>query len=209
MKTDQLMTVNFKHGNLQIFHNSHMGKLSDAFDIGNKYRVINGKPLLYMIPWLKMTQVQEYMALVEKEVGSPVKITKTGKNGGTWVHLYILLDAAMYLSAEFKLDVIKTFVEGKLLINRNDSGDEFIKLNGVVADNAQALFGKPAHSGHFVGMAKILRDRILQSEGHQGWNYATSAELTERVRIENAVSKLIEHGLVKDWEHLKVLLATF
>lgn len=209
MKTDQLMTVSFKHGDMQIFHKTNIGKLADVFAIGNQYRGNAGQPPLHMAPWLAMTQVKEYIAFVEKEVGSPVKITKTGKNGGTWVHLYILLDAAMYLSAEFKFDVIKTFVEGKLLINRNDSGDEFIKLNGVVTDNAQALFGKPAHSGHFIGMAKILRDRILQSEGHQGWNYATSAELTERVRIENAVSKLIEHGLVKDWEHLKVLLATF
>ena len=64
-----------------------------------------------------------------KTIESPLITTKRGKGGGTWAHLYILLDAAARLDPQFKHKMYKTFVEGKLLQWRDDGGDEFINLN--------------------------------------------------------------------------------
>ncbi len=41
--------------------------------------------------------------------------TKRGKGGGTWGHLYIMLDLATQLDANFKVLVFETFINPKYL----------------------------------------------------------------------------------------------
>ena len=45
---------------------------------------------------------------------------KRGKNGGTWMHPYLFIDFAMFLSAEFKLQCIK-WLHDNLLILRDET----------------------------------------------------------------------------------------
>ena len=63
---------------------------------------------------------------------SSLFVTKRGKGGGTWAHLYILLDAATFLDPDFKYQVYKTFVEGKLLQHRDESGDRYKPFNMAI-----------------------------------------------------------------------------
>ncbi len=39
--------------------------------------------------------------------------SKRGKGGGTWGHLYIMLDLATQLDSDFKVLVFETFIKGK------------------------------------------------------------------------------------------------
>ncbi len=55
--------------------------------------------------------------------------TKRGKGGGTWGHLYIMLDLATQLDANFKVLVFETFIKSKILEWRDLGGDNYILLN--------------------------------------------------------------------------------
>jgi hypothetical protein len=136
MKTNQIMTVTLLDGALEIGHLDMFGDLNAIFSIGNRMRVSKGLPLIRIEQWRTLTGVKEFMKRVGEEIGEPALRTARGKSGGIKAHLYILLDAAAYLSADLKLEMYKKFVEGKLLEWRDRSGDNFIELNASLALNA-------------------------------------------------------------------------
>lgn len=202
---DTLMTVAFKGGNLRINHKTMMGDIQEVFSIGNHYRLAAGLPVLPMATWIQRQDVKGYIDYLTVLNGEPAVARKKGKGGGTFAHLYVLLDAAASLSAEFKHEVYTTFMTHQLLAGREASGEEFKALNSALVKYSDNLLGKDAHQGHFIQMAKQIRSRILPGE-HLGWNFADAYQLHERSRIEQSLTKLMELGLVRDWEHLKELV---
>lgn len=199
---NQRMTVPFKNGELQIDHKTRMGDMAGLFILGNKYRALNSKPLIYVDKYLALDATKEFIEEVSKELGTPSVVRKKGKSGGTWAHLKVLLDAAMYMDAGFKSEVIDIFITNNILKWRDVAGEEFKQLNSQILICAEEVFGKPAHTGHYTNIAKIIRNRILPEE-HLGWNFANSLQLTERARIENQIVAFLKMGVVRDWEHLK------
>lgn len=61
----------------------------------------------------------------------PIIETKRGKNGGTWVHPYLFLDFAMWLSPKFKLWAM-SIIEDKLIELRNEAGDRFNDMTAAL-----------------------------------------------------------------------------
>ncbi len=59
MKTDQLMSVSFPNGTIDIFHKSQMGNLKQVFILGNKYRLDQGQEYLRLDNFLKQDQIQK------------------------------------------------------------------------------------------------------------------------------------------------------
>ena len=129
------MRVTIGEHTLPIGHKNMMGSLTEVWKIGNAYRTKRGLPELDLSNWLRSPETLEYVKVVEddlnfksvfstdlssrgttlaKTIESPLITTKRGKGGGTWAHLYILLDAAARLDPQFKHKMYKTFVEGKL-----------------------------------------------------------------------------------------------
>lgn len=204
MKENHLMSVHLKHGELKIGSRDLFGSLSDLFVVGNKYRMDKKMTAARLDLYLGLTCTQDYLSYLSsaENIETPIK-TKRGKGGGTWAHLYVLIDAAMYLSPELKTEIIKIFVNQRLLQIRNDSSDNFIELNAQLVLSAQDVFGKEAHNGHFINLSKIIKNRVL-NDGQQ-WNNVTSDLLNERARIEQALTAILRLGLVRDWEHLKEL----
>jgi hypothetical protein len=201
MKTNQIMTVTLLDGTLEIGHLDMFGDLNALFIIGNRHRTLLGLPLIRVEIWRTLTGVKEFIERVGIEIGEPALRTKAGKSGGIKAHLYILLDAAAYLSADLKLEMYKKFVEGKLLEWRDRSGDNFIELNASLALNAIDVLGKDAHKGHFITLAKSIKNRCEVED----WNLATPQQLRLRTHIEESLSTMLKVGVVKDWEHLKKL----
>ena len=139
-------------------------------------------------------------------VKSPLIKTKRGRYGGTWAHLYILLDAAMHLDAKLRLEMIKLFIESKLLEWRDHSGNEFIALNlaldayipgrdKVEGDNRKWLY---------INVAKKIKEKILQ-EG-EDWNNATPEQLELRTKYERELISFLRMELVRDEQHLFELI---
>ena len=238
MQTNQTMTVTIGHNVFSIDHKTMMGNLNQFWDCGNAYRIEKGLPAKHLENWVRSSETAEYVAVVEKElfgfksvdstdyknssglVGTITKTstlfrTKRGKGGGTWAHLYILLDAATFLDPDFKFQVYKTFVEGKLLQHRDESGDRYKPFNMAI-DQLPDRVGKD-NKWLYINAANLLAERIglpavsempVDDKGKplNRWNAATAHQLSERADAEKMLTGMVQFGVVRDWEHLKELI---
>jgi len=230
-----MMTVNFGGHKMQIEHKTGMGNLTELWAIGNAYRQQRGIEPLDLDLWMRRPQTEEFVRVVEynlnienkddskhcesqklefvsknkgrvDKVKSPLIKTKRGRYGGTWANLYLLIDAATYLDAQFKFEVYETFITNKLLEWRDHSGNEFIALNlaldayipgrdKVEGDNRKWLY---------INVAKKIKEKILQ-EG-EDWNNATPEQLELRTKYERELISFLRMELVRDEQHLFELI---
>ena len=225
MKTNQLMQVRIGDHVLPIEHKTMVGSLTEVWKIGNTYRKMRGLNELDLSHWLRSPETLEYIQVVERDLGfesaesadyevvnsalthtitSPLIKTKRGKGGGTWAHLYILLDAAARLDPNFKHQMYKTFVEGRILQWREDSGDEFINLNIAIDAYLPEREGKD-NTGIFIQVARQLKAKILN--GEEVWNTATFNQLEKRAKIEKDLCGFLKLGMIRNYEHLKEVIA--
>ena len=238
MQTNQTMTVAIGHNVFSIDHKTMMGNLNQFWDCGNAYRIERGLPAKHLDNWVRSAETAEYAAAVEKKLfgfksviithldsnpnmvesitkTSPLFKTKRGKGGGTWAHLYILLDAATFLDPDFKVEVYSTFIEGKLLQHRDESGDRYKPFNMAI-DQLPDRVGKD-NQWLYKHAANLLAERIglpavsempVDDKGKpmNRWNAATAHQLSERADAEKMLTGMIQFGVVRDWEHLQELV---
>lgn len=230
MKTNQLMQVTIGSYSQSIEHKTMMGHLNALWDHGNGLRAIKGLAPLQMKDWLMSNQTRELVdalnkkylfpnsgnstitkvdsrgrsSLVDLTSNTPFIKTKRGTGGGTWVHLYLMLDAAAWLDADFKLQLYDTFINNKILQWREDSGDEFINLNIAIDAYLPEREGKE-NTGIFIQVAKQLKEKIL-NEGAV-WNTANFNQLEKRAKIEKDLCGFLKLGMIRNYEHLKEVIA--
>jgi hypothetical protein len=182
------------------------GNLNTLWAYGNGLRILRGVDQLSLKEWLRSSETLEFLNVLseDKEITSPLIKTKRGKGGGTWAHLYILLDAAARLDPNFKHQMYKTFVEGRILQWREDSGDEFINLNIAIDAYLPEREGKE-NTGIFIQVAKQLKAKILN--GEEVWNTATFNQLEKRAKIEKDLCGFLKLGMIRNYEHLKEVIA--
>jgi hypothetical protein len=208
MKTNQVMTVAFDHGTISIEHKTSMGDLADVFTIGNRHRGLAGKYPANITHFCNSVGTKAFIAAVAKRLNvGPETLLYTkgkGKSSRVIANIFIIIYAAEYLSPDFHVEVIDTFINANILSWRDESGDSFKWLNDTITDLASDVLMKPAHKGHFITIAKIVNSRIGSAID---WNLATAAQLKERDRIEQALVTILKLGLVTDWEHLKQIAA--
>jgi hypothetical protein len=219
------MRVTIGEHTLPIGHKNMMGSLTEVWKIGNAYRTKRGLPELDLSNWLRSPETLEYVKVVEddlnfksvastdlsskgttlaKTIESPLITTKRGKGGGTWAHLYILLDAAARLDPQFKHKMYKTFVEGKLLQWRDDGGDEFINLNIAIDAYLPERDGMD-NVNVFIYVAKQLKAKILSP--YDTWNTASLPQLEKRARLEKDLCNYLRLGMIRNYDHLKEVIA--
>ena len=230
MKTNQLMQVTIGQYTQPIEHKTMMGHLNALWDYGNGLRALKGLAPLDQKDWLRSPQTRElFLALqrkhgtqdvigvmppLEKDEKGRTKIsditkdnpfikTKRGTGGGTWVHLYLLLDAASWLDADFKLELYDTFINNKILQWREDGGDEFINLNIAIDAYLPEREGKD-NTGIFIQVAKQLKAKILSSE--DTWNTASFPQLEKRAKLEKDLCNYLRLGMIRNYEHLKEVI---
>jgi hypothetical protein len=229
MKTNQLMQVAIGDFRLPIEHKTMMGSLTELWNYGNSIRLSKGLGALDLSNYLRQSETLEFLQVVETKVNSEyVKptdfeiveregqnryelvgpkltcvTTKRGKGGGTWAHLYVLLDAASRLDANFKFMVYDTFVNHKILQWRDDSGDEFKNLNIAIDAYLTDRQGKDNH-WLYVNSAKMLKAKI-KPDGDT-WNTANYDQLERRTKLESKLVDFLKMGLVRDWDHLKEVI---
>lgn len=113
---------------------------------------------------------------------------KRGKNGGTWLHPYLFMDFAMWLSPEFKLTCIK-WIYDKLIQVRDEAGESFKEVNA-------ALFDRKPNSAHFEysNEAKMINKVVFGSPDSDQRNSATELQLEMLKTLQRADVKLIQRG---------------
>jgi hypothetical protein len=122
------------------------------------------------------------------ELENPLISTKRGKNGGTWMHPYLFIDFAMWLSPEFKASVIK-WVYDNLIVLRIESGDGFKDVN-------QALFDTKPNSAPFTyaNEAKMINKIVFGTPDRDQRNTATEDQLSLLKSLQKADKQLILDG---------------
>jgi len=131
--------------------------------------------------------------------------TKKGKNGGTWMHPYLMMDFGMWLSPQFKVTVLRWFYDNVVLF-RNECGSEY----KLVTD---ALFEKDPKTPPFLYSreANMLNTLVFGCARKNQRNKATEDQLALLKALQRADSKLIKDGLghYERFEKLKELKASF
>lgn len=231
MKTNQLMQVTIGQYTQPIEHKTMMGHLNALWDYGNGLRALKGLTPLNQNDWLSSQQTRELLLALNRKFNTgnaisedpifetdsrgrtkiseitknnPFIRTKRGTGGGTWVHLYLLLDAAAWLDADFKLELYDTFINNKILQWREDGGDEFINLN-IAIDAYLPERGDKDNTGIFIQVAKQLKAKILSPD--DTWNTASFPQLEKRAKLEKDLCNYLRLGMIRNYEHLKEVIS--
>ena len=216
------MLLQFDDKTLAVEHKTKMGSLTELWAIGNSIRESKGLPQLDIRNYLRSQETLELVQAIERKQGfkgvdtTPLKNsagmlaetiqstlirTKRGRyGGGTWAHLYILLDAASRMDADFKVRMYDILVEGKLLEWRDDSGDSFKALNVVLDLTIVKETGNRPETWVYKDVAKAIKDNVKPTGGD--WNTATYDELKRRTNIENQLMTILKLGFIKSFEQL-------
>jgi hypothetical protein len=116
-----------------------------------------------------------------------IETKKGGKEQGTWMHPYMFIDFAMWLSPEFKYNTIK-WVHDNLIQIRISSGDNYVAMCAAFSRRYREIFGEPAPSKMFQREAERIRE--IMGIGEKPLNEWTETELQLRneLQITNIIS---------------------
>jgi hypothetical protein len=184
--------------------------LNDLIRAGNKWRIENGlQHKTVQQVTTHNVDFQSFLLAASKVYNIPAAdmFTVVGKGGQarTMGHVAIAIFVAEQMSPEFHVQVIKTFIEGKLLEFRELGGTEFKNLNAAIDLYLPDRIGKD-NKGCYINAAKILRKRLIGQEEDVSWAQATVAQIHSRYAAEKYAVQLLSDGFVRDWEHLKEVL---
>lgn len=114
--------------------------------------------------------------------------TKRGKNGGTWMHPYLFIDFAMWLSPEFKVSVIR-WVYDNVIKLRNECGDKFKDVN-------EALFELKPNSAPFTysNEANMINKLVFGTVDKGQRNLASEKQLELLKQMQRLDVGLIKSG---------------
>lgn len=202
MKTNQLMTARFHGLDLHVEHKTTMTSLTDVFTIGNMLRLQEGKKTANLSEYVSANRTREYIQAAANVWGfdpdAAVQVRGRGNTKSTMVHIAIAIHAAEYLSPTFHAEVIKEFIQGRLLQYRDESGDEFISLNKAI-DTLPDRVGL-SNFPLYVNVAKKVKAKV--SPDGESWNTASAHQLRERMEIEQFILRAIEVGLIQTYPQM-------
>ena len=181
------------------------GDLNHLWSHFNSLRVLKGLKSLSQKDWLRRDKTVEFLTYLQhNHPQNPIITTKTGKGGGTWAYYELLIEAAMYLDADFKLELYDTFINNKILQWRDDGGDEFINLNIAIDAYLPERDGMD-NVNVFIYVAKQLKAKILSP--YDTWNTASLPQLEKRARLEKDLCNYLRLGMIRNYDHLKEVIA--
>lgn len=118
---------------------------------------------------------------------------KRGSKGGTYMHPYLFVDFAMWLSPSFRLQAIK-WIYDKLIPMRHLVGDTYKDLTKAIKDNLN-----PADYTDYQREANMINELVFDGRAGQR-NLATEKQLDLLDRLQVADIKLIEKGIVSIYD---------
>ena len=199
------MSIAFSGGEVEVFHKTKMGDLTQLWKAGNQMRAINGKSAANMALWQKSARTQAFVDTVALNIGhAPINVTGRGKSSRTWANIHMMIYAAEYLCTEFHFEVIDSFVQGKILEYRDESGDNYKAMNIAIDDHLPEREGKD-NKGLRIQIARQIKAKVNPTI--VSWNFATADDLKFRADIEADITKFLSMGFVTNYEHLKDLIS--
>jgi len=167
------------------------------------------------LPRVKDRNWIDYKTILKsKQFNHIIKVQHGGKveNRGYYVNLWLMIDIAMMMNEEFKVELIDIFIENKILEYRDAGGDNFKKLNRAIdtLPDRQPHLKPKGNKGVYINIAKLIRDKlnILESRGYnQEEHNAKVQEL--RDKIEDTAVNLIKMKMISSYPQLKTFIINF
>ena len=203
MKTNQLMSIAFGGGDVEVFHKTAMGNLTQLWSAGNVMRVGDGKSMANLTAFLGSAKTIEFMEALKKQGVNPYEVTGRGNTKRTWACIELMIYAAEYLSVSFHVEVIQAFIKGKILEYRDESGDNFKAMNVAIDNFLPEREGKD-NKGVRIQIAKQIKHKV--NPELVSWNLACADDLRYRSQVEDKIASLLSIGVVNNYEHLKELI---
>jgi len=100
-----------------------------------------------------------------------------GRNGGTWMHPYLFVKFAMWLSPKFELNVIKWVYDG-LIDTRHNVGNHYKEMTNAITKVYVEHYKKAPTRDIFSKEADFLNLLVYGSEGGGRRNNSTKKQLT-------------------------------
>lgn len=126
------------------------------------------------------------------------RLTVKGKTPDkVWMHPFLFIDFAMWLSPSFKYDVIK-FVYDELIRYRNEAGDAYREMSESVAK----LSKKGEIQKNIIKVAEAINFIAQNDHSKMIRNQASEIQMKEYVRIEKEIVMLVNKGFIKTFEGL-------
>ena len=124
--------------------------------------------------------------------------TKRGKGGETYMHPYLFVKFAMWLSSDFEVKVIK-WVYDNLIDFRNQAGNHYKEMCSTIQERYIEYYGNAKIDPLiFANEATYLNELVFGCNSIKRRNDATEKELDLMNRLQLANIKLIKNGLGKD-----------
>lgn len=203
------MQVDFFGNNVRAESEGSLVSLTDIVKAGNKWRADAVLPLKTLQAIVESVGFQEFLKVTQANKPDEEVFFTVGKGNQrrTMAHVILAIYVAEQLSPEFHYKVIETFVEGKLLEFRELGGTEFKNLNAAIDLYLPGRKGKD-NKGVYITTAIALRKKLLgENAVSSQWAECSVAQTHSRYAAEQWLVKLLQQGLVRDFEHLKELIS--
>ena len=122
---------------------------------------------------------------------------------GTFMHPYLFIKFAMWLSPQFEVQVIK-WVYDNLIDFRNQAGDHYKEMCSAIQDKYVEYFDKKPDPLVFQKEARLINQLVFGDGRERKRNEASEKELELLNKLQIANIKLISKNLSRDERHLKL-----
>lgn len=170
---------------------TEMFNANDMHIIGNEHRANLGLGKKQLASYFELDSTKELInaICIEDNIQyDDVKISKRGKNGGTWLHPVLFVDLVMWYSPKLKAKIIKWVIDG-LLSARNNSGDSFKEANKALTKYFPKEFESPIA---YMQAANQVANACKVGTGKDKWQKASEDQLILRDKIQDNICLLAD-----------------
>jgi hypothetical protein len=207
MKTNQLMKRDFNGTQITQRTKDSFFNATELLSVYNKESIV--KKVLPEFWSNKATK--DFIEVLENDInlnmGNSLYLktheSTRGKYGATYMHPYLFVKFAMWLSPEFELAIIK-WVYDNLIETRNQAGDYYKEMCDCIQNNYLALKGEKPNPFVFVNEAKFLNQLCYNSSEVGKRNELSEIELKLLNELQKLNIKLIK-GYHSNQERKQIL----
>ena len=172
--------------NIRQNHKTGMFNANDLHKVGNSDRKIKKQMAQYFLLDSTADLIDE-LCLLDNVEESNIKITKRGKEGGTWVSPELFVDMAMWYSPKLKAVILRWVVDG-LLNARDNSGESYKAMTQAISLN----FNPQDRVIIFKRIANQISCACKVGVNKDKWQTATQEQLELRDKIQNTIATIAE-----------------
>ena len=209
MVTNQIMKREFYNG-----HISQRTKdgFFNATELLQNFNSISCKSLRFKEFW-ENKNTKQFIEVLENELHSngdnspylkPYETTR-GNKGSTWMHPYLFVKFAMWLSPELELKVIK-WVYDNLIDFRIQAGDHYKDMCKAISESYYEWCGKNPDPLIFVREAHFLNNVVFGNPKGNQRNDATPQQLDLMNKLQLANIKMIRSKVDKNTRYQNLIV---